>query len=192
MAAIDTKTQILDAAQELIQRWGANGMSYQHISEAVGIRKASIHHHFPTKENLIESLIDRYSAYFLKLVDGIIASDSTPTEKLQQYISIFEATLRSGSRDKACPMGMLGAELASLGASSTEKVRLFYEMNEERLIRILEEGRKTKEFRFQGDLEATADLIFSLLEGALLIARAQGGVKHFKMISQQLLAILRA
>jgi TetR/AcrR family transcriptional repressor of nem operon len=192
MADADTKTQILDAAQDLIQRWGANGMSYQHISDAVGIRKASIHHHFPTKENLIEALIDRYSAHALKVFDGIVKSDATPTEKLRQYIALFEATLRSGNRDKACPMGMLGAELTSLGASSTEKVRQFYEMNEERLICILDEGRKTKEFRFQGDLEATADLIFSLLEGAVLIARAQGGVKHFKMIAQQLLALLRA
>src|SRR5689334_9607965 len=47
MARKDTKTAIMDAAQELIQRGGANAMSYQDISEAVGIRKASIHHHFP-------------------------------------------------------------------------------------------------------------------------------------------------
>jgi hypothetical protein len=42
----DTRTAIMDAAQDLIQRMGANAMSYQHISDAVGIRKASIHYHF--------------------------------------------------------------------------------------------------------------------------------------------------
>ena len=66
----DTKTAILDAAQDLIQRVGANAMSYQHISEAVGIRKASIHHHFPSKETLLEELIGRYSRQFLGLVVG--------------------------------------------------------------------------------------------------------------------------
>jgi TetR/AcrR family transcriptional repressor of nem operon len=55
----DTKTSILDAAQALIQRGGANAMSYQHISDAIGIRKASIHHHFPTKEVLLEAVIQR-------------------------------------------------------------------------------------------------------------------------------------
>lgn len=49
MKEVDTKTQILDVAQDLIQRLGVNGMSYQDISEVVGIRKASIHTHFPKK-----------------------------------------------------------------------------------------------------------------------------------------------
>jgi TetR/AcrR family transcriptional regulator, transcriptional repressor for nem operon len=43
MSETDTRTLILDAAQDLIQRLGANAVSYQHLSEAVGIRKASIH-----------------------------------------------------------------------------------------------------------------------------------------------------
>ncbi|WP_257998927.1 TetR/AcrR family transcriptional regulator [Fischerella thermalis] len=49
MNSTDTRTQILDTAQDLIQRVGVNAMSYQDISEAVGIRKASIHYHFPSK-----------------------------------------------------------------------------------------------------------------------------------------------
>jgi TetR/AcrR family transcriptional repressor of nem operon len=192
MSEVDTKTQILDAAQELIQRFGVNGMSYQHISEAVGIRKPSIHYYFPTKESLIESLLDRYSEYFLGLVDRIIESEAPAKEKLLQYISLFEATLRTGSKDRACLYGMLGAELASLGAHSVEKVRAFYEGNEIRLTRILDDGRRAKEFGFNGESRVTAALIFSLLEGAVLISRAQGGVKHFKSISQQLLTLLNA
>ena len=64
MLATDTKTAIMDAAQELIQRGGVNAMSYQHISDAIGIRKASIHHHFPTKDSLIEAVLQRYAVYF--------------------------------------------------------------------------------------------------------------------------------
>jgi len=192
MGEVETKTQILDTAQDLIQRLGANGMSYQQISEAVGIRKASIHYYFPSKEDLIEALLDRYSDYFLKMVDQIMESESSARPKLQRYIALFEATLRAGSKDKACLCGMLGAELASLGDDSADKIRYFYEENEKRLTRILEEGRKSKEFRFQGDSRATAALIFSLLEGAVLIARAQDGVKQFRGIAGQLLSLLNA
>lgn len=55
----DTRTRILDVAEDLIQRVGLNAMSYKHISDAVGIRKASIHHHFPNKENLVDELLNR-------------------------------------------------------------------------------------------------------------------------------------
>jgi TetR/AcrR family transcriptional repressor of nem operon len=189
---LETKTRILDAAQELIQQRGANGMSYQHISQAVGIRKPSIHYHFPTKEDLIEALIDRYSEAFLQLVDHILDSEASAKQKLQQYVALFESTLRAGSNDKACLCGVLGAELASLGEVSATKVRNFYEANEKRLTRILEAGRKSKEFRFEGDSRATATLIFSLLQGALLIARVRGGVKQFRGVGQQLVALLNA
>ncbi len=192
MGDIETKTKILDVAQDLIQRWGANGMSYQHISEAVGIRKPSIHYYFPTKEDLIKALIDRYSDYFLKMVDRILESEDSAKHKLHRYVALFEATLRAGSNEKACLCGMLGAELASLDNDSAAKIRDFYEENENRLTSILEDGRKAKEFRFQGDSHATATLIFSLLEGAVLIARVQNGVKQLRSIEQQLMLLLNA
>ena len=40
-------TQILDAAQRMVQTRGYNGFSYADISDEVGLRKASIHHYFP-------------------------------------------------------------------------------------------------------------------------------------------------
>jgi TetR/AcrR family transcriptional repressor of nem operon len=186
MSESETKTRILDSAQDLIQRLGANGMSYRHISDAVGIRKASIHHHFPTKETLIEALLTRYSRYFFDLVDSILASDAAPREKLERYVGLFESTLQNNNCDKACLCGMLGAEITTLGLESSAKVKSFYEGNEERLARILEEGREKNVFRFKGTAQAAAALIFALLEGAVLIARAKDGVGQFRLITDQL------
>jgi len=170
MPAKDTRAAILDVAQDLIQRMGANAMSYQNISDAVGIRKASIHYYFPTKEDLLEAVLGRYNTYFLRLVDDIIRSKEKADKKLHRYVGIFEATLRDGSRDKACLCGMLGAELATLRSDSVRHVRSFYAENEARLIQILEAGRRDGSFNFEGSTRQTASLIFSLLEGAVLIA----------------------
>lgn len=191
MEGPDTRTRILDAAQELIQRLGANAMSYQHISTAVGIRKASIHHHFPTKEHLLEALLERYSDFFLGLVDGMMASDARPAKKLSRYIGLFEATLCEGRGEKACLCAMLGAELASLGSASADLVRRFYAENERRLATILDEGVRAGDFRFAGRSRALAALIFALLEGAVLIARAKGGPGPFKTIAGQLMRLVQ-
>src|SRR5262249_32771731 len=169
MSEADTRTLILDAAQDLIQRLGVNAISYQHLSEAVGIRKASIHYHFPTKEDLIEALIGRYHAYFIGLVDCIIQDESDPAMMLERYIGLFEATLREGNHDKACLCGMLGAELASLGEEAVKGIRRFYKDNQERLALILTQGRDAGVFRFTGDAVALACLIFAALEGAVLV-----------------------
>ena len=191
MRSTNTKTAIMDAAQELIQRGGVNAMSYQHLSDAVGIRKASIHHHFPTKERLIEAVIQRYAAYFLGLVDGIAESKLDPEAKLRKYAGLFEATLCEGKQDKACLFGMLGAELTTLGSPAAAEVRRFYRDNEARLARVLEEGRERGQFRFTGKAKAVAALIFAMLEGGVLVARAEGGAKRLRGIADQAFALLQ-
>ncbi|MDP2026901.1 TetR/AcrR family transcriptional regulator [Sulfuriferula sp.] len=42
----------------MVQRRGFNDFSYADIANEVGIRKASLHHHFPTKTDLGLALID--------------------------------------------------------------------------------------------------------------------------------------
>jgi TetR/AcrR family transcriptional repressor of nem operon len=187
----DTKILILDAAQDLIQRRGVNGMSYQDISEVVGIRKASIHTHFPKKDDLLVALLNRYNDRFLRVVDGIIATSDGPEVKLRRYCGLFETTLCSGSQDKACLYAMVGAESATLNHPLTEQVRHFYQENEARLLLILEAGRVTGDFRFPGEPQATASLIFSLLEGGMLVARAHGGAAQFQRVIEQLIQLIK-
>ena len=55
----DTAEQILDTMQDLIQVRGFNAVSYQDIADRIGIRKASIHYHFPTKFALGAAVIER-------------------------------------------------------------------------------------------------------------------------------------
>jgi len=191
MLATDTKTAIMDAAQELIQRGGVNAMSYQHISDAIGIRKASIHHHFPTKDSLIEAVLQRYAVYFFRLVDEIFESKLDPEVKLRKYAGLFEATLCEGKKDKACLFGMLGAELSTLGSPSAAGVRKFYRENEARLARVLEEGREKGHFRFKGEAKVAAAMIFALLEGGALVARAEGGRKRLHMMVEQSMKLLQ-
>lgn len=191
MKSINTQTAILDTAQELIQRAGVNAMSYADISAVVGIRKASIHYHFPTKDDLIAALLDRYNPYFIRLVDSILASPESAEIKLRRYCGLFEATLSSGEQDKACLCGMLGAELASLKNPLVERVTKFYQDNEMRLAQILTEGKESGEFKFSGDINIMAKLIFSLLEGGILIVRADGGVNQFREIIEQLLKLVK-
>jgi len=192
MKIVDTKNKILDVAQDLIQRLGVNAMSYHHISEAVGIRKASIHHHFPTKEDLLIEVLKRYQVGFTKIVDQIVNSDLSPSTKLRRYMELFEATLQEGNHDKACLCGMLGAELTTIGSSSAELVKSFYKENEDKLVKILKQGVEQGAFKIPGNIKSTAKMIFSFLEGGLLIVRAQGNLKQFRGMMNQCLKLLGA
>lgn len=44
-----TRDTIMDAATAIVQAHGYNGLSFRELAKQVGIKSASIHHHFPTK-----------------------------------------------------------------------------------------------------------------------------------------------
>jgi hypothetical protein len=57
---------------------------------------------------------------------------------------------------------------------------VFYEENRRRLAGMLEEGAADGSLRFTGDADTLAWTLFSLLEGAMLVARVDGGVDRFR------------
>ena len=188
----DTRTAILDAAQELIQVHGSNGISYQTISEIVHIRKASIHYHFPTKELLIEEVLRRYCSRFHAQVEAIVGCPDPALTRLRAYMALFERTLEEEPGNRVCLCGMLGAELASLGSPALAILHGFYRANAVQLARILEDGRTEGGIHSEGDANTLAMLVFSSLEGAMLIARADGGIAQFRSMEDQLLKLIAA
>src|SRR6185295_2042375 len=72
----ETAEQILDLAETLIQTRGYSAFSYQDIADSLGIRKASIHYHFPSKTDLGIAVVDRYVARFGGALAAIAADQS--------------------------------------------------------------------------------------------------------------------
>jgi TetR/AcrR family transcriptional regulator, transcriptional repressor for nem operon len=190
MESTNMRSQILDVAQDLIQRTGVNAMSYADISKAIGIRKASIHYYFPTKEDLVVDLLDRYNQQFCHLADQIITSAISSEAKLNRYCDLYVTTLSSGEQDKACLCGVLTAELQTLNPRIVQRITQFYRHNESYLEQILQAGLESGEFDFRGNPKTMARLIFSLMQGDLLVARAEGGVARIKATTQQMMALI--
>jgi TetR/AcrR family transcriptional repressor of nem operon len=179
-----TADLILDVAQELLQTRGYNGISYQDIAEQVGIRKASIHHHFATKAELGVKLLCRYRRQWQAFLAGVDESTAGPWEKFDQYLDPFRATARTG--DRACLCGILGAEFAALAPELQQEVQGFFRDNETWLAALLSNGRRSRQFRFQGDAASEAAVIFACLEGSLIVARAARNPLQFDAVIVQL------
>lgn len=192
MANNDTRTNILDVAQDLIQRRGINGMSFQDISDTVGIRKPSIHHHFASKEDLVEALLMRYRTEFDAMLADILHSNVKARTKLQRYGNLFDRTLRADNHDKSCLCGMLAADVLSLGQGAARAVREFLQDNVKFLTRVLNEGKEDGSLSVRGSVEATASLVLASLEGGLVVARADGGPEQMSSVVRQLIILLAA
>lgn len=167
-----TYHKLLDAAQDLVQVKGFNAFSYRHLSAAVGIKTASIHYHFPGKEDLGEALARRYREQFNAVLKRIEAENADAQTRVEQYAEQFLQTLKQGG--KICLCGMLASDYATLPEKVQSQIRAFFTENEAWLTKILIQGKKSGEFKFDGAAEDLAVAFFSTLEGAMLGARMFG------------------
>lgn len=60
----NTKERILKYSEQLMLSKGYNGFSFMDIAKIVGIKKASMHYHFPTKEDLAVAIVLKYRRLF--------------------------------------------------------------------------------------------------------------------------------
>src|SRR4051812_18696494 len=103
----DTASRILDVAERLVQIHGFNAFSYADIAAELNIRKASLHHHFPTKGALGSALIARYQDRFIGALDTIHGADTDERTKLEQYAQLYGKVLR---KQRMCLCGVLAAD----------------------------------------------------------------------------------
>jgi TetR/AcrR family transcriptional regulator, transcriptional repressor for nem operon len=189
-AQMDTRTRILNVAQDLVQRRGVNAMSFQDLADAVGIRKASVHHHFPDKSAMVVALLERYQENFASKVQTILSTNSQGAEQLEHYIQLFVSTLQESPHNRVCLCGMLATEMATLDQEGVRLVRGFFASNIQWIAQILQKGREDKSLTFAGDVSDTAALLFSTLEGCLMVARCDGGPKQMQAMLKPLLSLL--
>lgn len=186
-ARTDTADRVLDLAERLVQTRGFNGFSYADIAGELGVTKASLHYHFPTKAELGRRLIDRYGEAFAQALADIDASSTDAQVKLRRYVSLYARVLRD---DRMCLCGMMAADYATLPEPMKSAVTHFFEANEQWLASVLEQGRANGDLRFSGAPLDVARLLVGSLEGAMLVARSFGDVSRFESISDWLLADL--
>ena len=63
---IKNRNEILIKSAEIISNDGMEGYSMQILADSLGIRKASLYHHYKSKEEIIEAMHDYYHGLLLK------------------------------------------------------------------------------------------------------------------------------
>jgi TetR/AcrR family transcriptional repressor of nem operon len=180
---------ILDVAEKLAQTRGYNGFSYADIAAELGVTKASLHYHFPSKAELGRALIARYQAVFAAALAAIDQQAAKPPEKLHQYVGLYDAVMRN---DRMCLCGMLAAEYVTLPAPMQEGLKRFFDMNECWLATVLQHGRRSGSFLFKESANERARVLLAALEGAMLVARSYGDSRRFQAAAEHVLEDLRA
>jgi TetR/AcrR family transcriptional repressor of nem operon len=168
-----TSEKILDIAQSLIVAGGYNGFSYADISAAIGIRKASIHHYFPTKAELVSVLVDRYRQQTEAGLKSLRESISSPAGQLEAYVNYWNSCIRDASLP-FCVCAMLASEMQMLPEQVASHVRGHFHSLAGWLASVLQAGAEDGQFRLKKQPDEEAQMLMASVHGAMLSARALG------------------
>src|SRR6202048_1475644 len=155
----------MDLAEAHIRDAGYRGFSFRDLAAELGIKSASVHHHFPTKATMAAAVARRYRDRFLEAVAA------RPGESGEEAISVYRSAFRAAlDRDgRMCLCGVLGAEAGALSPDVAGEILSFFRRCIDDLSR-----------RIGGPgAEARAFHVMATLEGAMMLARAYRSVEVF-------------
>jgi TetR/AcrR family transcriptional regulator, transcriptional repressor for nem operon len=176
-----TSDAILASARNLIMKGGYNGFSYADISEVVGIRKASIHHHFPSKVDLVRELVRRYREDGEQAVASLEQNVTDPLAILKAYASHWAQCIEDASRP-FCVCALLASELPSLPSEVSAEVGAFFRFASSWLTAVMERGARDGTLILASEASLEADAFLAIVYGAMLSARAYGRPELFATI----------
>ena len=186
-----TADDILRCARSLIIAGGYNGFSYADISKVVGIRNASIHHHFPSKSDLVRKLVARYRDEAQAGIAALERKISDPDELLRAYTGYWEACITDATAP-FCVCALLAGQIPVLPEEVALEVRAHFRAVSAWLTSVLERGAKQGRLRLAGTAKGEAEIFMATIHGAMLSARAYGDPEMFGAVIRPVLERLAA
>jgi len=176
----DTFDRILDSAERDVRLKGFHAVSFRDIAAELGIKSASVHYHFPRKEDLGLALIERYSNRVFDAMELAASDAEVPEDYIDAMIGVYRSALKES--DRICLCGMLGAESAGLPATMAEAVSEFFTKNVSWL-----SANLSAELSDQ-DRRVRASSIVSILQGSMMMANSMGDHSFFDQAVSQVSA----
>lgn len=166
-----TQQKLIDSARYLIQTRGYNGFSYADVAEQVNVRKASIHHHFPSKADLARAVVDESRMQIEQHARALADASVGPRQQLLTYTNYWEKCIADASAP-FCVAGMLAAELPTLPSDLADAVRSHFRALTTWLETVLTTGSQLGAFKLRDSVRREAEAFMAMVYGAMLIARA--------------------
>src|ERR1700760_1030048 len=98
----NARDAILTAARRAAQAHGYAGLNFRDIAAEVGIKAASIYHHFPSKADLGAAVARRYWQTTAQQLEALSAQTGNPAKALAAYPGLFRHALEEDNRMCLC------------------------------------------------------------------------------------------
>jgi AcrR family transcriptional regulator len=150
-----TADRILEAAEEVLRRYGPAKANVVDVARALGVSHGSVYRHFPSKAALRDAVTERWLSEVSEPLQVVAVGKGAAPERLRRWLDLL---VRS-KRRKALDDPELFATYIELAAEARDVVRAHVETLVAQLARIVADGVARGEFEAT-DPAATGRAIF--------------------------------
>ncbi|MFE7745035.1 TetR/AcrR family transcriptional regulator [Nocardia sp. NPDC057455] len=174
----ETRGKLIDAARTLVERHGYYGAGLNQILAASGAPRGSLYFHFPGgKDELVAAAIAQAGKEITALIDTIEPGDAAAAAS--RLLRAFGDRLEASGWQQGCPVATVALDVAAGNDPIQAECAAAYVAWEQALrLRLRAEGRQ--------DADDLAAAVLALVEGALLLARAQRSREPLERVERTL------
>jgi TetR/AcrR family transcriptional repressor of nem operon len=120
-----TRDHIVEAADRLFYRRGYEHTSFADIAGHVRISRGNFYHHFKTKDEILDAVIDARLANTRTMLEQWAIEGKQPSDRIRSFIQMLIAN-RTDIKRYGCPVGTLCSELAKLNHAAQDEANALF------------------------------------------------------------------
>jgi TetR/AcrR family transcriptional repressor of nem operon len=160
-----TKEELLHEASRMLLSKGLNGFSLQELATSLNIKKASLFHHYPSKNALAVELYRFYQTAFLNWT-----AKYTHLSAEKQIITYAERlTTWICEKERVCPVGALSLEWSLVDPALQEEIIKLHKIQKTWLTGLFKTIQKQHGLRIS--IQEAVLQTMGLMQGSIQLAR---------------------
>jgi AcrR family transcriptional regulator len=188
LPAEERRAATVEAVVELAAEQNPSDITTTAIAQRMGLTQGALFRHFPTKDAILESVMDWVAERLLARVDKAAASAASPLAALE---AVFMAHIDFVAEHPGVPR-MLFGELQRPGDTLPKKMaQALIRRYGERLQHLLETGKTQGELYAQLDIEAASISFIGSIQGLVMQSLLAGDVSRMRRDAVGVFAIYR-
>jgi AcrR family transcriptional regulator len=180
-----TRERLVEVARDLFHRHGYHKTGVAQILKTAGVRSGSLYYFFPSKENLLQAVLERYKESLWPIVmQPVFDRIADPIERVFGVLAVYREALMTTEFTFGCPIGNLALELNEVDPQTRMKIV---------------ENFDGWRLAIRGCLDAAADrlppdvdcdrlagFVLTVMEGGVMQSRSYCGIEPFDAAVAQL------
>ena len=188
LPAEERRAATVEAVVDLAARQNPSEITTAAIAELMGVTQGAVFKHFPTKEAILQAVMEWVAARLLSSTDAAARAAASPLAAIE---AVFMAHVAFVRRHPGVPR-MLFGELQRAEASAAKRlVQTLLRRYRERLRRLIEAGKARGELAATLDADAAATLFIGTIQGLVMQSLLAGDVEFIARGAPRVFAIYR-